>query len=347
VTVATNIATVTFNKPVCRVVPWGPGTWDITVNGVVGTYEDVADSFPLCTAAADNGVMIGNLFLISQPAIGSFVAVTITDFGHLNFRDADGNAANGPQTRTVTAAAPETVPPSLVSASGPVGSTTLQLVFSEAVWCSFFSPFGIVNLTDNDSSTTDPVVVAFGIDACGTTQLSAHKTFSLIVNSPFPGNRTYTATLFPAPNEIQDVFGNDLPNPSSVIFETGAPDFTAPTLTDARIVNNIGSTDFGDVGDAFTVTFSERMNGTTSGFIGLQDQDGSTATVLCGTNSSCSWNLATDTVTVTVTTPMPSGGGTTPGQQIPMNVVFLLGFTDVAGNSPNVLGSPDRLIDYE
>jgi hypothetical protein len=132
-----------------------------------------------------------------------------------------------------------------------------------------------------------------------------------------------------------------------VIFETGAPDFTAPTLTDARIVNNIGSTDFGDVGDAFTVTFSERMNGTTSGFIGLQDQDGSTATVLCGTNSSCSWNLATDTVTVTVTTPMPSGGGTTPGQQIPMNVVFLLGFTDVAGNSPNVLGSPDRLIDYE
>ena len=175
----------------------------------------------------------------------------------------------------------------------------------------------------------------------------ADTSFSLTVSSPFPGNTTYTATLFPSPNQIQDVFGNDLPNPSSVTFATGAPDFTPPTLIDARIVNNVGNTDFGDVGDAFTVTFSERMNGSTTGGIALQDQDGSTATVLCGANSSCIWNTATDTVTVTVTTPMPSGGGTTPGQQIPMNVVFLFGFTDEAGNAPNVLGSSDRLIDYE
>jgi hypothetical protein len=348
VTVAANIATVTFNEAVCRRVFWNAVSWEITVNGVVAVYEDLFDTIPQCNAAASNGVTSANLFLMSAPPIGSTVAVTLTEIGRIGLQDADGNVASGPQTRTATAATPETVLPTIVSATGPVGSTTLTLVFSEAVYCTAFFVFpGSVGLTDNNPATIDPVVIALGSDTCGFTQTTADTSFSLLVNSPFPGNTTYTATLFPSPNQIQDVFGNDLPNPSSVTFATGAPDFTPPTLIDARIVNNVGNTDFGDVGDAFTVTFSERMNGSTTGGIALQDQDGSTATVLCGPNSSCIWNTATDTVTVTVTTPMPSGGGTTPGQQIPMNVVFLFGFTDEAGNAPNVLGSSDRLIDYE
>ena len=182
---------------------------------------------------------------------------------------------------------------------------------------------------------------------CGTTQVTASGSFSVQLSAPLPTSTHFTVTVFNPFHRIQDMALNALPNPSSTVFYTGDPDFTPPTLTDARIANNLGNTDFGDVGDAFTVTFSERMNGTTTGLIGLQDQDGSTATVLCGSNASCTWNLASETVIVTVTNPMPTQGGTTPGQQIPMNVVFLLGFTDVAGNAPNVLGSADRLIDYE
>jgi hypothetical protein len=38
--------------------------------------------------------------------------------------------------------------------------------------------------------------------------------------------------------------------------------------------------------------------------------------------------------------------GTTPGMQIPFNITAVTGITDVAGNPPNILGSPDRLVNY-
>ena len=41
-----------------------------------------------------------------------------------------------------------------------------------------------------------------------------------------------------------------------------------------------------------------------------------------------------------------NGSGTTPGLQIPFNITALTGFTDVAGNPVNVLGSSDRLVNY-
>jgi len=345
VSVGGNVAAVTFNKPVCRALFFNPASWQVTSNGFIDPA--LGDTIPICDVLADNGVASASVILQNAPTPGSLVAVTLTATGHLELRDAAGDIASGPQTRTATAGAPETVPPALVSAAGDVGSTIVRLTFSEAVWCNVFLPFDYI-LSDNNPATTDPIVVGMGFtDPCGNTQLSAHKTFALQLNAPLPGSTTFTVTLLPQPGEIRDLAGNSLPNPSTTTFTTPAPDFTPPTLTDARIANNLGNTDFGDVGDAFTVTFSEMMNGTTSGLIGLQDQDGSTATVLCGSNASCTWNLASDTVTVIVTNPMPSQGGTTPGEQIPMNVVFMLGFTDVAGNAPNVLGSADRLIDYE
>jgi hypothetical protein len=41
-----------------------------------------------------------------------------------------------------------------------------------------------------------------------------------------------------------------------------------------------------------------------------------------------------------------NGSGSTPGLQIPFNITALTGFTDVAGNPVNVLGSSDRLVNY-
>ena len=333
VTVGGNLAAVTFNKPVCRTVFFNPSTWQVTSNGI--NDPAVGDTIPICTAAADNGVAAANVVLANPPTPGSIVAVTLSGTGHLELRDAAGNVASGPQTRTATATAPETVPPTIVSAAGDVGSTTVRFTFSEPVFCTGFLPFDYV-LTDNNPSTTDPIVVGMSFsDPCGTTQLTAHKTFAIQLNAPLPGSTTFTALLFPQPGEIRTT------------FTTPAPDFTPPTLTDTRVANNTASSDLTDVGDAFTVTFSEKMNGNVFGLILIIDQDGSTATVSCGNNSSCIWNVATTTLTVTLTQPLANSGGTVPGLQLPATISSLIGITDQAGNAPDMPGSVDRVIDTE
>ena len=92
------------------------------------------------------------------------------------------------------------------------------------------------------------------------------------------------------------------------------------------------------------------------GSMTLQDQDGTVLNLDCTTAAvSCVWNTAKTTVTVTLVStfaapvaPAP-GAGTTPGMQIPFNVTTMSGtaFTDTQGNAVNVLGSADRLVDFE
>ena len=89
------------------------------------------------------------------------------------------------------------------------------------------------------------------------------------------------------------------------------------------------------------------MNGNTAGTINVVDQDGTTATVRCSIDAACTWNTARTTLTVTLTSPLSNDAGTTPGLQIPMLVTAFGNLTDTAGNAPDVLGSQDRLIDYE
>src|SRR5438445_3562117 len=177
VSVGGNVAAVTFNKPVCRALFFNPASWQVTSNGFIDPA--LGDTIPICDVLADNGVASASVILQNAPTPGSLVAVTLTATGHLELRDAAGDIASGPQTRTATAGAPETVPPALVSAAGDVGSTTVRLTFSEAVWCNVFLPFDYI-LSDNNPATTDPIVVGMGLtDPRGNTQLSAHKTFAL------------------------------------------------------------------------------------------------------------------------------------------------------------------------
>jgi hypothetical protein len=156
-----------------------------------------------------------------------------------------------------------------------------------------------------------------------------------------------------ADDEIQDAVGNTLNTPTSVTFTSGAGDFTPPTITDARMAANVLTSDFTEPGDSFTLTFSEVMTNTDeTGSIALQDQDGTTMTLDCTlTTVGCAWNTADTTVTVTLQTGFVStaAAGTTPGMQIPFNVTALAGsaYTDLQGNAVNVLGSADRLVDFE
>jgi hypothetical protein len=140
--------------------------------------------------------------------------------------------------------------------------------------------------------------------------------------------------------------------------EVPPPPTNGPTIVDARIAANFGSSDFAEAGDAFTLAFSETMTDNDEvGAIAIQDQDGTALTFDCATFAvACTWNTAGTTVTVTLQTfalpPFPGtpGGGTTPGMQIPFNVTTLSGpsFTDLQGNAVNVLASSgDRLVDFE
>lgn len=109
-------------------------------------------------------------------------------------------------------------------------------------------------------------------------------------------------------------------------------DTRAPILIDARLIRNVTSANLADVGDSFTLTFSEKMSAAT-GTISID--------MACGANVTCTWNAAGNTLTVTVTTAL------TIPMQIPFSVLSLDGFSDLQGNPPNVAGSLDRLIDSE
>jgi IPT/TIG domain-containing protein len=363
--VSASLATVTFSEPVCRVLAHDPATpgGDWTVNNVSSATvnTDTTDSIPTCNAAFDNGVTQAVVQLTTPMPNGAFVEATLNVRGaataasdNESIRDAAGNFILAPQARQATATAPETTAPTIASASGAVGSTTVTVTFSEAVYCTGFSFNGTdITLDDSNSATVDPTVTGAGTNACGGSPTTADTSFSFTVGSALPADRQYTLTLTPEAGEIQDIVGNDLANPSSILFTTGAGDFTPPTIVDARMVNNLLTTDFTEVGDSFSATFSETMNGTTTGTIQIQDQDGTVFTLTCGGNVTCTWNTAVTTVTVTVASTITppgvgtAGAGSTPGMQIPFNITTLNGFADLQGNVPNVLGSSDRLVDYE
>jgi len=282
-----------------------------------------------------------------------------------DFQDVAGNTASATQSRQATATAPETTKPQVASAQGAVGSTTITLTFSESIYCTAFTFDATdISITDGNASTTDPIAAGAGTNACGSSPTTADASFSFLTNIALPADRTYTITLTPETTEIRDIVGNVLGDSSgtacntpvttcTVTFTTGAGDFTPPTMVDARMANNLTTTDFADIGDSFTLTFSEVMNGVTTGNIGIQDQDGTTATIVCsaaaGANqASCTWNTAVTTITVTLTGLLsPIATGTTPLMQIPFNVTTLTALQDLQGNPPNVLGSADRLVDFE
>jgi hypothetical protein len=342
--VSGSLALATFSKPVCRAASWSPSDWTVTINGLPTPVFGDTIPFDCDDAVASAGVQLS----VAAPP-GALVIMTLNMSGGTAIQDSAGQDTVAPQTQTATATAPETIRPTIVSAAGSVGSTTVTFVFSEAVYCTGLS-FDASDMTISDSIafTTDPVVVGTGSNLCGSTTLNADRSFSFATSATLRADATYTVTFTHEANEIQDVAGNDLLSPSSVTFATGAGDFTPPTLIDARAVNNVASSDFADTGDSFSMTFSETMSSFPTG-INIQDEDGTVLSVNCGPAmaASCDWNSATTTVTVTLMQSVVGSGGSTPGLQLPANVTSLVGFSDLQGNAPSVLGSADRLIDFE
>jgi hypothetical protein len=348
--VSGDMATVTFNEPVCGT--YVETDWFIqNISAGAIDYAGVGSTANI-PADCDDAVTSFSIFLNQAVPPGAFVEATLLSGANTN--DVSGNDANAPQSRQATAVAPETTRPVLISASGAVGQNSITLTFSEPVYCDGTLAPGDITV-DNQSSTTDPSVTAIGTtNPCGTTRSTADPSFNIIVSSPLAADTSYLVTITnAADDEIQDAVGNTLNTPTSVTFTSGAGDFTPPTITDARMAANVLTSDFTEAGDSFTLTFSEVMTNTDeTGSIALQDQDGTTMTLDCTLATvGCAWNTADTTVTVTLQTGFVStaAAGTTPGMQIPFNVTALAGsaYTDLQGNAVNVLGSADRLVDFE
>src|SRR5207302_2198509 len=207
VAVAGNLVTVTFSEPVCRNIAWtnvhgagqvagASGDWNI--NNISSGQADIADSgdnIPMCTAARDNGVTSATIVMGATVTPGAFVEVTLNENptagsgSNTSIVDSSNNPAAAPQARQATASAPETVPPTISSASGAVGSTKVTVNFSEPVYCTNAIPSDFV-LTDNDSSTVDPTITA--ITGCGTSQVTADSSIDLTTSSTLPAARTYS-----------------------------------------------------------------------------------------------------------------------------------------------------------
>jgi len=376
-TVAGDVITVTFSEPVCRQIAWsnagfatGSGDWSINnVSNPSNQIADTGDTIPTCSpiGAPTNGVTSAQIITNTTVPPGSFVEVTANETtagagtnGSIRDQASAANTLVAPQARTNTAGTPETTPPTIISVTGAVGATSITLNFSEPVWCAPVPTgdwtYTSADITLDDSNAADdpdPTANGAGSVPCPTQRANAASSFKVALGTALPADRVYTVSVTPEVNDVQDTAGNDLAA-QSISFTTGASDFTPPTIVDARVVNNLVTTDFTEPGDSFSATFSEAMNGTTSGTIQIQDQDGTVFTLTCGGNVACTWNTAVTTVTVTigaVAIPAPpvgsAGAGATPGMQIPFNITTLNGFTDLQGNVPNVLGSPDRLVDYE
>jgi IPT/TIG domain-containing protein/Big-like domain-containing protein len=360
-TVTGDVVNVTFNEPVCGT--YSAADWRIQ-NISAGTTDYAAGSTSNLPTDCDDAVATFSIFLGTAMPPGAFVEATILSGANTN--DVSGNDASAPQSRQATATAPETTKPTFISATGATGTNTITLNFSEPIWCDS----GLVPSTDirvDDLSTsTDPTVTGFGSNVCGAARTAADTAFSIVIGAALKADTTYTVTLRDpeAANDIFDTVNNALSVPASVSFVSGAGDFTPPTIVDARMTQTVGSSNFEDVGDSFSLTFSEAMTaGDEIGDLTLQDQDGTVLRLNCvSANVGCTWNTAKTTVTVVLqntfactsgTTGAPTctgtESGTTPGTQIPFNVASVTGasFTDQQGNAANVLGSADRLVDFE
>lgn len=210
--VSAAVAAVTFSKPICR-TQFSPVDWSVTVNAFPDPV--VADSVPICNVAADNGVSTANLLLVTPAPNGALVTVTLNAVGsstrNFDLRDSDGNTARAPQTRITTATAPETIRPTIMSATASIGATILTLTFSEPAYCTALSfDSSDITINDGDPNTADPPVVGMGSDPCAFSAVTADRSFSIQVGLPFLPGKSYTVSVTPEPNEIRDVAGNSL-----------------------------------------------------------------------------------------------------------------------------------------
>ena len=352
VTAAGNTLTMTFSEPVCRnTATFAATDYAITINGVGATAT--SDTAPLATPAVNPTNCVTSYDVTSGTNFinGDTVALTLTSTGAAKIQDVAGNTA-GTQTRTATAVG-DTTKPSMSAAVSKVNGTDLKITYTEAVTCTTGAAAGL-------QFSVTPVG---GTATAGTTAAcTANPPGSATVTVTFPaatfasgvgGTVTYTSGGAP----VSDRVGNLAVTPQTITYTSFSADTTKPLSQDLRIKTSAGFSGLLDTGDVFSAAFNEVMAAPTTGAkIRLTDADGTVADVICGTNATCALSVAATTInsvsyptgqviTVTMTAdPTIVTAGTVAGLALPSTVVDSAGITDAAGNTWDIINSPDKTL---
>jgi len=236
-------------------------------------------------------------------------------------------------------------------------ATTVRVNYSEPIICGAGNASGgLSDFLNQFTATVSGTTFAPTAAACpGSNTLGANRiTLTFSGNDVSPGGFiTYQESSTTA-NRVKDISGNNATSPQTVSFSAIAA-ATPPTITDAHVTVNGGSTNFGDAGDAFTLTFNEKMNTSTAGVtIQVTDSDPTTtkdlANISCGNapaGNTCSWNSAGTILTVTIGTTGPTivSAGLTPGLQLPLTITATTNLKDDDDGVPPNLSASDKTID--
>src|SRR5712691_7557515 len=137
---ALNVVTVSYSRPVCRTVPFNQADWTVKIFSAGVVDPVLSDRTPVCNVTFSNAVTSARLFLAFPVPAGAMAEVRLNELvpgggNNPEIRDAAGSLIAAPQVQTVAATDPPTTPPTITSASGSVGATTVTINFSEPVFC--------------------------------------------------------------------------------------------------------------------------------------------------------------------------------------------------------------------
>lgn len=367
VSVAGQIATLTFSEPVC--VDGGSlvddTDIDVIVNGTTLLAADYSNSFTDCDddeTDAEATVTITNT--TTYPiAEGDTVTVRINNSGADKVEDAAGNFMDTATTRSTEAAA-DTSRPTAVSAA-VTAANTIRVTFSEPVFC----PEGEVEESFTFDETGTPAEQGATDSDCGDggeddTAAGADTTITLTgftgVAQGDDGVLEYVRTTT---RDITDLSGNTV---ADFDIDVTALEADPPLIDDAALTGSAGLANTADSGDEITLTFSESMAAIASGdTIRVQDEDGTIADITCTGAVAANDDLTADcvldgdelTITLQESTDISDttdptddnlvAAGDVQGLQWPATIIDTSGITDAEGNDPDLGDSDDVVIDDE
>jgi IPT/TIG domain-containing protein len=353
-----------------------PQGTDLTANTTCGTGIGRGGTFDANSGASYTAIDLQVTPTVGPATIsnGDFITVTITCTatdstgctagGASKIQDLAGNVMQNAQTVTGTATA-DTTKPSM-SSTTTLNATSIRTTWSEPVLCgtgnslaagqtaTFLQQFTV---TVGGNSYTPTSVTCPANNIIGATRLTLVTTQDVSAG----GFVTYQQSATTA-ERVKDLAGNDGTSPQTISFAPIAA-ATPPVISAASITSNVGSTNFGDLNDTFTLTFNEQMNTTTAIVIAVTDSDPGTnkdfGYINCnvaGNNSVCTWNTGGTVLTVRVGTAFTGGSstsdgttagtnGTTPGFQLPLTITATTGITDFDDSVPPNLSASDKVID--
>jgi len=184
----------------------------------------------------------------------------------------------------------------------------------------------IYNDVGNDGVVDGPVAA--------TTIVAADGTWSATVNLTQGAPNDFLAAQRPTPTGTDGAL-------------VDVPTITEGASSDPTLVLTVGANGAPSaVGtlsptDTITITFSEAVTGVGSGdTIGLVDVDGTTATITCGNNATCTIDATNTILTVSIQTVLITSGGTVGGINNQADITSISGITALDDGRPiNVAGS--------